>query len=91
MTFVLVAFSTSLTLSLVEMTTPQWLGRSYTETSSMYSETPMSESETPILERDSLHMAQPQPDPAVEAVRKYFEQNVVVMLAYKTRLMSCPY
>ncbi|KAG2174799.1 hypothetical protein INT43_005861 [Umbelopsis isabellina] len=50
------------------MTTPQWLGRSYTETSSMYSETPMSESETPILERDSLQMAQDQPDPAVEAV-----------------------
>jgi hypothetical protein len=69
------------------MSTPQWLGRSYTDSSSLYSETPMSEAETPILEKSSPQMSQDQPDPAVEAVREFWHPSLMWMLTYQTHRM----
>lgn len=61
-------------LSSVTMATPQepLLARSNTESSSLCSQTPMSDMDTPFLEKDIQELQQQQqPDPAVEAVRKF--------------------
>lgn len=59
----------------ITMATPQepLLERSNTESSSLYSQTPMSDMDTQFSEKDiqELQQQQQQPDPAVEAVRKF--------------------